>query len=279
MIPKTIFSYWHDSKNIPEIVKLCIKSWKHFNPDFEIKIYNKEKMFKEELSNLNEKFLMIINKLSIQAQADFYRLFLLEKYGGIWMDSSIIMYDKIKDIDFNSTNIYGFSYPGNAKLLENWFFACPKNHKFINLWKKEFTYAIIIGFNKYKLYFKSFICLLKKNKINNSIANNFLKKLPYLTQHACFIILKLEIMIGKILLLFNHNILLKPSELGPYKFLYSNNWNSRKACKNLFEKNYFLKQKRQLGYFCIKLRSRERSLIEGFLKKKIFLLKKAPLFI
>ena len=42
VVPKKIWTYWHNLDKIPKAVKLCMESCKKFNPDYEIVLMTKK---------------------------------------------------------------------------------------------------------------------------------------------------------------------------------------------------------------------------------------------
>ena len=90
-------------------------------------------------------------KLRLQAKTDFLRLCLVEKYGGVWLDASIICNRSIEEsMDINETRVVGFECPMGKGILESWAFGARPSHPFITEWKNEFARAIRVGFDSYK---------------------------------------------------------------------------------------------------------------------------------
>ena len=89
---KIIFTFWEPHKNIPGYLHLCIKTWKKFLPEYEIKIldYNSVRDF------LGDRLFetIICKDMSLQMQSDAIRVAILKKYGGIWMDADTIIINK-----------------------------------------------------------------------------------------------------------------------------------------------------------------------------------------
>jgi serine/threonine protein kinase len=147
-IPKCIWCFW-DSKDLPDTVKKSIDTWKHFNPDYKITVINKRNI-KKLIPNINFNKIKIA-KDSIQKYSDFIRINVLKKYGGIWIDGSSFStcsfdewFHKIgikKTTDFIgyvNPQFNKVKYEKKYPMIENWFFACPKNSKFVKEWHKEF---------------------------------------------------------------------------------------------------------------------------------------------
>ena len=184
---RNIFCYW-DTEELPPLINECIKKIKKkMGTKWNVILLNRNTVYK--LISKND----IPNKLDLllykQSKADWIRLYLLKKYGGLWMDISIVLNDpqEIEDIYniFMNTNknlcVYEMShhrikvnnkeYPG----IENWFIMAKENNDIISKWLKEFEYAIEIGFDKYSEYI---------NK-NNYILSSGCKKYKYLTSYRC----------------------------------------------------------------------------------------------
>ena len=58
MIPRVLHACWFGGKPIPENARQYIDSWKKYNPDYEIKIWNEDNTLKSEV---NDKLLEIAN--------------------------------------------------------------------------------------------------------------------------------------------------------------------------------------------------------------------------
>jgi len=138
-IPNVIWTFWDGDE--PELVKKCIGSWKKHNPGYKIIVLNKTNL-KEYLSDdidtipHTEDF--------IQRYADFVRVNAVKKYGGIWMDASIICQQPLtwvhdiqnrRGADFICYYREGFTtekFVTTAPITENWFFASVKEGTYIN---------------------------------------------------------------------------------------------------------------------------------------------------
>jgi len=245
---KTIWIYW-DSLIIPQDVLLIIKNNKKILGEdmFTIKVLNKYNIKTYlDVKTFPSKY----KSLSVQHKADLIRLKLLQKYGGIWLDASIIINSKSKLIEIYNKSIndkneltaftlteIDNSYPYH-QYIENWFIIAPYNSNIINLWLEEYEKAINMGFEEYNTYITNVL----KIKICDGIKNAG----TYLTQHkALQVVLQQRIT-------YVPNILLLKSEESMFKLMYDCKWDTN-CIKNKF-KNY--KEVKQLPY--IKLRSTER---------------------
>lgn len=148
VIPKKIWIFWYDLE-IPELVEYCIKNIRNLHPEYQVNVLNKETV--SDYLNLN--VISLIDKMPIANISDLIRLKLLQKYGGIWMDASIILEQNIEDfflIENNIFEIIGFynayqSRGSKLPVLESWFLAAPPNSKFINKWLSYFEQISELG--------------------------------------------------------------------------------------------------------------------------------------
>lgn len=100
-IPKIIHYCWFGGNPKTELVEKCINSWKKFIPDYEIKEWNDEDLEKCENQYVQEAY---------QAKkwafiSDYFRLYALYNYGGIYFDSDnevFKSFDDFLNLDFFS---------------------------------------------------------------------------------------------------------------------------------------------------------------------------------
>jgi len=239
-----IFMYW-EGKEI-DLVKHCIQRVKNLNQNWNIHILSRND-YPFYLNSFQQ-------KTYPSCRSDLIRLFYLEKYGGLWLDATIINLIPVSkwlsfiDQQYNIKNekdiLIGYSYPGEDRIMESWLFYCSKNCSFMKLWKDEFLYALSIGFQEY--------CTIHKEFYEKEYPKDPLF-LPYLTIHLCFSIIKSRNQ-------YKTKIILLPSCEGPYYYLSSNDWNQEKAVESLKTVQKKETKLRRQVYF-IKLRQTERKLI------------------
>lgn len=100
---KIIWQYWHQgTKEAPKIIKKCLLSVKEQMKGYKqiVLDYNSIKDYIE----LPEIYYRLLEnkKMKIAHFSDVLRVYLLEKYGGTWVDSTIFLTDKIPDDIMNS---------------------------------------------------------------------------------------------------------------------------------------------------------------------------------
>ena len=100
---KIIWQYWHQgTKEAPKIIKKCLLSVKEQMKGYKqiVLDYNSIKDYAE----LPDRYYRLLEdkKMKIAHFSDVLRVYLLEKYGGTWIDSTIYLTDKIPDEIMNS---------------------------------------------------------------------------------------------------------------------------------------------------------------------------------
>ncbi len=133
IIPQTLknhlpylWVYWDniDGGKTPDYIKLCRETmWKHCGQDFIIMELDKNNIthFLPDIEILYD------NNLKIQHKVDYYRILLLKKYGGLYLDSDTIVMrspieiikrlDKYDFVGFGCTGLtctYGYGIPSNG---------------------------------------------------------------------------------------------------------------------------------------------------------------------
>ncbi|MDH0970464.1 capsular polysaccharide synthesis protein [Acinetobacter johnsonii] len=181
LIPKNIWFYWGGELEKPNIVDICINKVCRLNPSFTV-ILLTDININQYVSDI-EDFIEFFPK--IQHKSDYIRLAILYKYGGIWLDASILTYQNldifIEDMFRNKTDFFAFyndirtrdfRYP----IIENWFLISSKGNKFIESWLIEYKYALKIGNSKYVEEVKS---------KNPEVFHNIKKDQKYLFNYIC----------------------------------------------------------------------------------------------
>jgi len=138
---KMIFTFWEPHNKIPGYIQLCIKTWKKYLSDYEIKILDL-KSIKDYLGqNLLSK--IISEDMSLQMKSDAIRIALLQKFGGIWLDAdTIITNNKF----LNELNKYELVLIGDEKYKSQHigFILASYNSRIIKNWLEEIINKVVI---------------------------------------------------------------------------------------------------------------------------------------
>ena len=133
-IPKVIWSYW-DDPTLPTIIKQCQENWKNYASGYEIRLLSKETL--KNWTSPPDWFYKLDNK----RQSDWLRLDLVNRYGGIWMDASIILTEPMSNWAPN-TGAFMFHQDGmtsnkKSPVFESWFIAASTRPPFM----REYRYS------------------------------------------------------------------------------------------------------------------------------------------
>jgi hypothetical protein len=216
--PKRIWTYWDREDRIPKTVKMCMRGWAKWNPDYEIVLLTKKNY---------QGYVTIPNELTSHPNfndmparfADLVRVWALAEHGGIWIDSSIILKAPLDDWLFPKyAEFSGFYIDGMTKttpVIENWFFACNKGSPFVKKWRDEFSK--IAQYSCVEQYVNSRIQMgVDIEKITIPI---------YLAMHVSA---------QKVLQLDQYpmeSMILRKAEEGPFRYLVDAKWDSEKAVR------------------------------------------------
>lgn len=209
-IPKTIWGYWN-TPAIPPPIKACfdrrerlLAGWKHHT------------LSENNTPLAKHTFPKRFAELSLQHQSDWIRLAVIEKYGGCWMDATILLndpkaiedlYDEATQKKAELTAFYSDRYSwghGAEGYIENWFIMAPPHSELIKRWKREFELAISMGFPEYKEH-------VSKHMDVDYIYNGT----TYLTMHVCMQV---------VLKSYKPTMLLKRAEDAMYKITKDCGW-------------------------------------------------------
>ena len=138
MIPKVIHYCWFGNKKLPDRVKKNIDSWKKYCPDFKIIEWN-EKNFDIK----GNSFVAQAYKDKAWAfVSDYFRVKIIEEYGGIYLDTDMELFSSI---DFVRTNSLVLPFETNNvcagiigatahhPIVKQWYESYLKDHFATNL--------------------------------------------------------------------------------------------------------------------------------------------------
>lgn len=226
-LPKIIWTHWNG--NIPPDVQRIIDNnrvltkplgWTiHFLNDSTMKDFIPADSFPKGLENF-----------SSAHKADWYRLKLLSLYGGLWMDSGIIINDPtvIEDLYTesyaNNSDLTGYYIDANTTnkkypVIENWFIMVPKQGRLILDWLHEFETAIRDSFIVYKA--NLILDNIDLQRIYSSVTDT------YLTQHA-----SIQAVLQK-RIAYTPTLILLKAEDGPFKIHCESKWDAAAINKQM----------------------------------------------
>lgn len=143
---RTIWAYWAQGYGqMPEFFKLCVDTWRHHNPDWDVRVLERNNLY-EFLSeaDLPNRF---NHMLSHQIASDAIRLALLARYGGVWLDVSVLLNEPLDDLCWNQIEEgevdaaaffhphYGTEALQGKDFIESWFLATRQGNPFFIRWR------------------------------------------------------------------------------------------------------------------------------------------------
>ncbi len=152
-IPKIIHYCWFGGKPLPNLLQHCIASWKKYLPDYKIMLWNEKNSVLDcdyvKECYKNEKWAFV---------SDYIRLKAVYEYGGIYMDTDMLLLRPLDDFLENEC----FFVAEHVKSIGAGIFGAQKNDGFIKLCKDGYhddsvTNKLIpalvstLFLNKYKL--------------------------------------------------------------------------------------------------------------------------------
>lgn len=146
MIPKIIHYCWFGRNPLPKSALKCIKSWKRYFPDYEIKEWNEDNFDVNTIAYTKEAY----EAEKYAFVSDYVRIWVLYNYGGLYFDTDVEIIKPFDDIlkngafmgfeiNPNVNNEYGAVNPGLGLGCEkglnffNIILSCYNRLKFINL--------------------------------------------------------------------------------------------------------------------------------------------------
>ena len=122
--PKLIWFLWLQGLNeAPEIVRLCLDSWRRCNPGWEVRTLDRAGL--DRLIDLSVIPAASLESASPQALSDIARVRLLAAHGGVWADASAFCVQPLDDWIWSELGggFFAFSAPGRDRLISSWFLA------------------------------------------------------------------------------------------------------------------------------------------------------------
>jgi len=219
-IPPIIWTYWN-SEEIPEVVQMCIESWRQQNPTYEVRVLTP--------ANLADYIDVDVGSLSFidspAREADAVRLLVLEQFGGVWSDATVLAtqpYSFPLQSEFVGYFMQSFTTDERFPVLEGWFFATVPHGDFIRQWKKAFfMLEDFDSVDEALEYVRKSTDLQKINGPNYLFIN---VAAQYVMQRHPDLVKRMTLM---------------KAEDGPYQYITKNGWNSTKALEDLCRGNYW----------------------------------------
>lgn len=253
-IPRILWSYWQGGTP-PLLVQRCFDHWRRLHPHFEIRILD-ERGVLQCLPAIPA----ALDGASAAKRADWIRLELLRRHGGIWLDASTILTQPLDWVlqeqartgaDFVGYYLQQYTSVPDRPVVENWFMAAPPGSPFIEDLQREFTQEVIARTGE------QYIAHLQALGLYTQALQRI--DMPaYLTMHLALQVILLR---GG-----SYRLGLSPAESGPYFLHVQGRW--RRAALKL--RLLFMRARGPLPPL-IKLRSPDRRRLDDYLTQGLYL--------
>lgn len=253
-IPAIVWSYW-TGDTPPLVVQRCMARWRELNPGFSVRVLDD--------SNLHAYVPELPPGLAEQSparRADWLRLELLRRHGGIWLDASTILTQSLDWVlalqlasqsDFIGYYLDLYTADPARPVVESWFMAAPPGSPFVTDLQREFTNEVIPRSGE------AYMAYLQNLGLYNSLRQNI--DMPaYLSIHLAM----QRLLYAK----GGYRLHLARAEDGPYYYHALGGWRRTPLKLRLL----FSRIQGALPPF-VKLRSPDRKRLDDYLSRRYYL--------
>ena len=147
-IPRIIWTYWQQAP-VPAFIQACLDNWRRFAPDHELRVLDRSTAA-DWLPALRADF----DTLPPYRQADWLRIQLLARHGGVWMDASMLLSRDLgwlhdtrrrRAADYVGFYIDRYTTRPELPLIENWLMASAPGGRFVTALAAAFDHALDAG--------------------------------------------------------------------------------------------------------------------------------------
>ncbi|SEM22100.1 Glycosyltransferase sugar-binding region containing DXD motif-containing protein [Maribacter orientalis] len=136
MIPKIIHYCWLSGEEFPQEIKRNIASWKVLLPDYEFMLWDTKRFNLEEWPFAKEAF----EKKKYAFASDIVRLYAVQQYGGIYLDTDVQILKKFDDL-LQLPYFVGLEY---ENIIEAAIFGAEKNAEWVTYCLKHYDNRLFV---------------------------------------------------------------------------------------------------------------------------------------
>ncbi|WP_312042216.1 capsular polysaccharide synthesis protein [Erwinia sp.] len=147
-IPERVWMFWAGS-TLPKEIQSFVDKVSRENPEWSVTVVNDA-----NLSHYLPDLVFTRQDMLVAHRSDVIRLELLYKYGGVWMDASVILNRTLDEfLAVNGNQRYDMvafyrdvsTVDRRYPVIETWFMAAPKKNSFIASWLSYFRPILTLG--------------------------------------------------------------------------------------------------------------------------------------
>jgi hypothetical protein len=132
---QTLYILWFQGfENAPDVVTQCVRSWKHYNPDWTILLLTDRNLY----NYIPKEYASILQKPTISKThlSDIVRVLLLSLYGGCWTDATTFCNRPLTEWlpKHIQEGFFAFEKPGPDRPISNWFLYAEKGNRMVEKW-------------------------------------------------------------------------------------------------------------------------------------------------
>jgi hypothetical protein len=183
-IPKVVWTFWAQGEaSAPDIVRLCLQSWRARNPGWEIRCLDADAL--SDLVDVSH----VPSELPWRFQADMARLELLNRYGGVWADCTSWCHRPLDDwLPYAAgSGFFVFSAPGPSRWFDNWFIVSEPGGPLISAWSDAYA-RYVPRVTKRGLVYFAMIYVLQWRILRERALQEAWRRVPRLQAHPCFLL-------------------------------------------------------------------------------------------
>jgi len=111
MIPKIIHLCWFSFSIPPKKLRRCIRSWRKFMPEYRIMWWTRRRALSSGIPFVKE----AIEQKKWAFAADAIRLYAVYKYGGLYLDSDILLHKSLDELLTHKNVFFSETYPDRVE--------------------------------------------------------------------------------------------------------------------------------------------------------------------
>ena len=128
---KTIWMFWDSGlDDAPGVVKLSYQTWVKLNPDYDVVLLDRYNIASILGFDFYDVFKLCSVDLGAAGKSDLLRLYLLNRYGGVWADATTFCKKPLNEwLDITHTGFFSFREKrADDRALVSWFLASTPGH-------------------------------------------------------------------------------------------------------------------------------------------------------
>ncbi|MCZ7858543.1 capsular polysaccharide synthesis protein [Agrobacterium salinitolerans] len=131
---KVVWQYWaQGADNAPDIVKACMRSVKCAFPGYRIVVLTEKNL--SSFIRIPEEYTRHDDRITKTHFSDLLRVELLYRYGGIWIDATVLMTAELPK-EIRDAPFFCFTRPSDPYLLSSWFMKADIGDPIVNAWRR-----------------------------------------------------------------------------------------------------------------------------------------------